>query len=283
MYKTHWGLNARPFDHRADGAFYYPAQGHQAALVKLRYALEQGSAALLAGGTGTGKTLLLESLTRQLADRGNVFVRVAYSRMSPGELLAYLADELSEQIVLPHGTGQPVDQCLRRIEAALKRLTSQQKRLVIAIDDAQSINNADTFEALRLLLNLAGPERNPPALVLVGQTQLLATVSRMPAFDELFAAKCLLPALSTEETAAYITHRLQAAGRTSELFDGSATEAVHARTHGAPRRINRLCDLALMVGYAEERQAVSAELIDAIAEELVGSTPRSHALRGNAA
>ena len=32
MYKSHWGLNARPFDHRADGAFYYPAQGHQAAL-----------------------------------------------------------------------------------------------------------------------------------------------------------------------------------------------------------------------------------------------------------
>jgi hypothetical protein len=38
-----------------------------------------------------------------------------------------------------------------------------------------------------------------------------------------------------------------------------------------------------MVGYAEERQSITAEQVEAVAEELVGSTPRSHALRANAA
>ena len=84
MYESHWGLNARPFDRRADGAFYYPAEGHQAALVKLRYALEHSCGAALAGASGVGKTLLLDSLVRQLADRGYVFVKLAYPRLSPG-------------------------------------------------------------------------------------------------------------------------------------------------------------------------------------------------------
>jgi general secretion pathway protein A len=271
MYESHWGLNARPFDHRADGAFYYPAEGHQAALVKLRYALEHGCGAALAGAAGAGKTLLLDWLERQLADRGYVFVRVTYPRLSPGELLAYLADELAEQAVASHADIQPLDRCLRRVEAALKRLTSQQKRVVIAVDEAHSIDNPETLEALRLLLSLEGADRRSPALVLVGQTQLLATLSRMPALEERLASKCLVPAFSVEETAAYIAHRLQAAGRTSELFDASAAEVVHALTHGTPRRINRLCDLALMVGYAEERQTITAEQVEAVAEELLGS------------
>jgi general secretion pathway protein A len=279
MYESHWGLNARPFDYRADGAFYYPAEGHQAALVKLRYALEHGSGAALAGAAGTGKTLLLDSLERQLADRGYVFVRLAYPRLSPGELLGYLADELAEPPLPPHSHVLPVDQSLRRVEAELKRLASQQKRVVFAVDEAHSINNPDTLEAMRLLLSLESTDRRAPALVLIGQTQLLTTLSRIPALEERLAAKCLVPAFSAEETAAYITHRLQAAGRSNDLFDASAAEAVHAFTHGTPRRINRLCDLALLVGYAQERQSITAEHVEAVAEEL---TPRSHALRGDA-
>jgi general secretion pathway protein A len=281
MYESHWGLNARPFDHRVDGAFYYPAEGHQAALVKLRYAFEHGCGAALAGASGVGKTLLLDSLERQLADRGYVFVRFAYPRLAPAELLAYLADELAEQAVDPNRNIQSVDQCLRRVEAALKRLTSQQKRVVIAVDEAHSIDNPDTLETLRLLLGLESTDWRAPALMLVGQTQLLATLSRIPALEERLAAKCLLPAFCVEETAAYITHRLQAAGRISELFDASAAEAVHALTRGTPRRINRLCDLALMVGYAEERQTITAEQVEAVAEELVGrfAVPQATAAR----
>jgi general secretion pathway protein A len=127
------------------------------------------------------------------------------------------------------------------------------------------------LETLRLLLNLDGADRRAPALLLVGQTQLLTTLSRIPALEERLAAKCLLLAFTVEETTAYIAHRLQAAGRSTELFNASASEAVHALTHGTPRRINRLCDLALLVGYAEERQSITAEQVEAVAEDLAGS------------
>jgi general secretion pathway protein A len=40
-----------------------------------------------------------------------------------------------------------------------------------------------------------------------------------------------------------------------------------------PRRINRLGDLALLIGYAEEISSIGAAQIEAVAEELVAVTP----------
>jgi type II secretory pathway predicted ATPase ExeA len=84
------------------------------------------------------------------------------------------------------------------------------------------------------------------------------------------AVKCLLTRLSAEDSAGYIQHRLTAAGAKRTIFDSSALETIFTLTHGVPRRINRLCDLALLVGYGEELRTLSAQHIEAIQEELVG-------------
>jgi general secretion pathway protein A len=66
---------------------------------------------------------------------------------------------------------------------------------------------------------------------------------------------------------------LQAAGAAREIFDEGALEAVHQLTLGVPRRINRLCDLALLIGFAEERSVLGREQVEAVAEELVAVVP----------
>ena len=75
--------------------------------------------------------------------------------------------------------------------------------------------------------------------------------------------------LSVEETAGYVEHRLTAAGATREIFKADALAAVHQLTGGTPRRINRLCDLALLVGFANQRHEIDAEELSAIHGELV--------------
>jgi general secretion pathway protein A len=42
-------------------------------------------------------------------------------------------------------------------------------------------------------------------------------------------------------------------------------------TQGIPRRINRLCDLALMVGYAEDRLRLDTEVIDNVHGDLTST------------
>ena len=70
--------------------------------------------------------------------------------------------------------------------------------------------------------------------------------------------KCLLRPFSEAETAAYVEHRLRVAGATRSIVDPDAMPTLHALTHGIARRINRLCDLALLIGFAEEQPTLSA-------------------------
>ena len=44
-------------------------------------------------------------------------------------------------------------------------------------------------------------------------------------------------------------------------------------THGIARRINRICDLALLIGYAEGQRSISAAALASVSDELVHITP----------
>ncbi len=98
-------------------------------------------------------------------------------------------------------------------------------------------------------------------------------VDRMPGLEERLAIKCLLRPLTLEETVSYVAHRLNAAGAKQPIFEPRALETLHALTHGLPRRINRLADLALLIGYAEGRPAITAEQLEGVAQELVAVAP----------
>jgi general secretion pathway protein A len=94
-------------------------------------------------------------------------------------------------------------------------------------------------------------------------------LSRWRALDERLAVKALLRAFHVEETISYINHRLTVAGATRTIFDAGAMEAVHHQTQGNARQINRLCDLALLVGFAEGHDTITADQVDAVVEELL--------------
>ena len=69
MYEAYWQLASKPFEDATDTRFFFPGQACQAALLKLRYAVEnRRGAALLAGPSGCGKTLLVQAVLRQLPD-----------------------------------------------------------------------------------------------------------------------------------------------------------------------------------------------------------------------
>ncbi len=52
------------------------------------------------------------------------------------------------------------------------------------------------------------------------------------------------------------------------IFSTEAVDLIHSLCDGIPRRINTLCDLALMVGYAQESSSISSELIESVHREL---------------
>ncbi len=272
MYESYWQLDRRPFENSSsDTRFYYPSESHQGAMLKLRYAVEnRRSAALLSGASGSGKTLLINQLRRHLGKQFSPLVHLVFPQMPADALLTYVADELATPRASEPGN---IEQTVRRIQAFLAQNVAQNQHALIAIDEAQLIQDTRVWGALRLLLNFEVDGQSPLTLLLVGQPALLAQMDRMPAMEERLGVKCLLRPFSVDETAAYVNFRLQAAGAKQPIFEPAAMETLHSLTRGLARQINRLCDLALLVGFAEERQTIGAEQLDAVAEELVTVTP----------
>lgn len=272
MYKAYWQLNARPFENCADPRFYYPSEVHQGALLKLRYAVEnEREAALLTGMTGSGKSLLIHSLERQLADRFTPFVHLVFPQMSVSELLAYLAAEIGA-ISGPYAAIS-VDESVRSLQNFLIENARRGCHAVIAIDEAQVLVDSGALETLRLLMNFEAASKPALTLLLVGQPSLLPALERMQGLEARLGVKCLLRPFNLEETVSYVTHRLTAAGATHEIFTSEALATLHQLTAGNPRRINRLCDLALLIGFAEEQVRINAPQIEAVCNELVTIAP----------
>ena len=281
MYEAYWQLQKKPFECGADPASYYPSEGHQAALLKLRYAIESRSGgALLAGGPGSGKTLLVRMLAERLPQSFAPFVHLVFPQMSTGELLAYLATQLGaataasdREVSTLARAPSSVDDSIQRIQRCLGDNAKDDRHAVLVVDEAHLLEGQRTFEALRLLMNFEVAARPALTVLLVGQTSLLPLVERLPQLDERLGVKCLLGAMSVEETMSYVQHRLALAGAARPIFSPSALEAIHRHARGLPRRINRLCDLALLIGFAEDRQSIGEAEIEAVSEELVTVAP----------
>jgi type II secretory pathway predicted ATPase ExeA len=267
MYEGYWKLRQRPFESGADPRVYYPGEAHQGALMKLRYAVEQQhAAALLTGAAGTGKTLLARVLAQHLPERFQPVVQIVFPQMPSHELLAYLAVELGAAPADARPTS--IAESVGRIHRKLLDQSGKGRHTVVVIDEAQLLDGGRTFETLRLLSNLEASGRPLLTLVLSGQPALLPMFERMPHLEERLGAKCLLRPLTVEETLGYVTHRMTAAGAKRAIFEQTALETLFEITRGIPRRINRLCDLALLIGFAEEQETIQPAHIEAVSREL---------------
>lgn len=283
MYSEYWNLDREPFENMLDPAFFFPSQTHRAALLKLRYLLENGKGAgALVGPTGSGKTFVVNCLADELGPDFGPWVHLLFPQMSADDLLNFLALELGgESSVNRLGTlaGQADGQehtsyfrsrgdALRVIEQALVEHTQHGRHPVIVIDDAHLIDNSETLQAVELLLNFHRAPRCVFSLILLGDRLLLPRLSRLPRFDERLAVRSMLQPLVPDEVAQYIQFRLKVSGAQELMFDADALEEIAQLSGGTPRRINRLADLALLVGYADSRTSLSADDVFAASEEL---------------
>ncbi|MFO0870187.1 MAG: AAA family ATPase [Pirellulales bacterium] len=270
MYQAYWQLQHRPFEAACDGRTYYPSELHQGTLLRLRYTLENRlSAALVVGPSGIGKTLLVQQLAEQLPENCGPLLHLVFPQMPADQLLAYLAGELT-------GTAGPtvptIEQSVRCLRDTLLENARAGRHAVVVLDEAHLLRDPETLEMLRLLLNFQHEGRSLLTLLLVGLSGLLSTLNRLPELDDRIDVKCVLPRFTLEQTMAYVSHRLHMAGATRTIFLPTALEALHDASQGVPRRINRLADLALLVGFAEELPVIGPAQIESVADELLVKT-----------
>ncbi len=269
MYIPFFQLKQAPFSIAPDPHYLFMSERHREALAHLLYGVSSGGGfVLLTGEIGAGKTTVCRCFLEQIPER----CKVAYifnPKLSVEELLRTVCDEFG----IPVGDAQTIKHYVDALNRFLLETHAGGQNNVLIIDEAQNLS-PQVLEQLRLLTNLETNERKLLQIILIGQPEL-RTMLASPELEQLaqrVIARYHLDPLSVEETGRYIEHRLKVAGLQGiSPFPERLMPQIARLTGGVPRRINLLCDRALLGAYALSKARLERGMIKQAAREVFGT------------
>jgi general secretion pathway protein A len=270
MYAAHFGLKREPFSIAPDPRYLFMSERHREALAHLLYGVRGGGGfVLLTGEIGAGKTTVCRCFLEQVPKRCNV-AYIFNPKLTALELLQSVCEEFRIEVRSRASASATLKDHVDALNEYLLRTHAAGQNSVLIIDEAQNLS-IDVLEQLRLLTNLETNERKLLQIILIGQPELRDMLLK-PELEQLaqrVVARFHLDPLAEEETAHYIKHRLSVAGMNGLIpFDREARHRIFELTRGVPRRINLLCDRALLGAYASGRQRVDKAIVDKAAGEV---------------
>ncbi len=269
IYLDYFGLNEPPFAITPDPRYIYLSGRHEDALAHLLYGIGQGGSGgfvQLTGEVGTGKTTLCRCLLEQVPEKTRIAL-ILNPMLKPRDLLQAICDELR----LQHGRSDSSRELVNRLYAHLLEAHGNGERVVLVIDEAQNMSR-DALEQVRLLTNLETHTDKLLQIILLGQPELRELLARqeLRQLAQRITARYHLQPLDSDETEAYVRHRLAVAGCKRPLFNRASYKALYQLSGGVPRLINILADRALLGAYASDVQTVNAVLVKQANQEVRG-------------
>ena len=226
----------------------------------------------ITGEIGSGKTTLCRALLNELDPHTTKVALILNSSLSELELLKTINEEFAIR-----STFDSKKALVDELNRFLLLQNSQGNNAVIIVDEAQNLS-PDCLEQIRMLSNLETETEKLLQIVLIGQPELAYTLN-LPALEQLnqrIAVRYHISALSEEEIVHYIRHRLFIAQAKIEIeFTPQALQLIYQYSKGIPRKINLVCDRAMLAAYVEATYTIDARLVRCAIAELVSGQPRA--------
>ena len=262
MYERYWGLNGSPFQGTNDLRWFIETTAHEEALARLNFLVdERRHFGLLRGPSGTGKTLVMQAARRDAIQRGREVASVDLFGLDSHEMLWQLAVALR---LSPHAN------CSRwwlwqAVTDHLQALSSANLPQVLLCDHLERAES-DCLSVLERLLHVEAAQSGCFTILAAARDAFEEDV-----FPELFEQSDLrieLPLLDRLETSQFVRGLLHQAACPREVFKPDAIKTLFELTHGEPRAIARLCDVALGAGEHQELSHIDEYAIRAAAGEV---------------
>jgi general secretion pathway protein A len=260
MYADYFGLKENPFSLSPEPRYLFLSEQHRDALNCLIYGIkEKKGFVLISGGIGLGKTTICRSLLASMDDSVETAL-IFNTAISELDLLETILGEYG--IVIKNGAGNKKYYIDALNEFLLGNFAAG-KTTVLLIDEAQNLSRG-VLEQIRMLSNLETETEKLIQIILIGQPELANTLM-LPALRQLnerITVRYDLKPFSPKEVSDYIHHRLAVAqGPGSIKFTGRALDLIYVFSEGIPRRINPLCDRALLIAYTKNVNKIDRKII----------------------
>lgn len=231
-------MDKKPFSLTVDLDFLYLSKGHTRVYEEILSAIDRRDGLIcLTGGPGTGKTVICRRLLNELSDDHNVVV-VNTPPKTPDEMTQTLDETFAE-------------------------MDGDVKIPVAIFDEAQHLDTP-CLDHVKFLTNLEKNGGKLLQIVLVGQPDLAETLShkRFVQLEQRIGAKLTIEALKKKEILPYLNHRLSVAGLGDDLrFTWGAANYFHKKTHGVPRLINRLANVAVDEALKGKNKKIGVRIV----------------------
>lgn len=271
MYLDFYRLKEKPFKIIPDTDYFYMSPWHQQALTHIEYGLMSGdSLILLTGDAGTGKTSIIYKLISELGE--DMIVGVLFNTSVAGDRIIEMILREFEGDIPENPTPSS---CMEALQDFLLKIYEQgEKKVLLILDEAQSLSN-QALEQVRMISNIHSGKENLLSVLMVGQSGFRARLrkAKYSQIVQRIAVSAHLSRLREQEVIDYIFYRLRQGGAEdpNTVFTDEALTAVYEYSKGIPRNINLICEGALVYGFADDVNPITAEVVKSFSEERIES------------
>jgi general secretion pathway protein A len=239
------GLREPPFSENVSDVYFFPSQQHLRALGFIGQLLwSRANLGVITGERGIGKSLLIRRLLSDLDER----VLVAHVQGETADPQEFLRDVL-KQFGMELGEADKSDR-RRLLGRFLTHQFGQNRLCLLAVEGVHALRPA-VLEELRLIAEMAIEGKRIVKVLLLGSHALnhVIDLPRMATLVQGRAPRISIDNFSEDQVAAYVMHRLRAAGAIDPdaLVPTKLVPQIHRYSGGIPRLVNRLCEGALAV------------------------------------
>ena len=268
MYNAFYGLREAPFHITPDPRFLFFSDKHRETYNHILFGIRERKGFIqITGEVGAGKTTVCRAILAELPPTYRTAL-ILNPLLTSTQLVRAILVELGDKPKKLDRAGY-----LERLNAFLLEQASNGNDVVLFIDEAQDLGT-ELLEEVRLLSNLETDQRKLLQIVLIGQPELREKLndSGLRQLRQRITVRYHLTPLTREETARYIAHRLRiaGAGEGRPTFTPWAIWAIHRYSRGVPRLINAICDKALLYGFVNQTDQLTARRIRQAVRELEG-------------
>lgn len=271
MYTHFYGLTKEPFQTTVDIDFFFPSGSLNEASAAIDYGLRQGKGPIaITGEAGVGKTMLLQAYLKKVAVHERKITIVSVWNTIAGATALF--DTIIKQLGASTPSAGQADEKISQLHELLVAERRNNRTVVLVIDDAQNMP-IEIWESIRMLANV---EPTLIQIVLVGRPELDSLLDRpelRPVRERIAFRARILP-LTKLESLAYIQHRLSiASGQPRTLFSEHALNLIVKAANGIPRKLNILCDHALIRGFRSQQSLITDEIAKEVIPDVNGHPP----------